>query len=140
MVENLDYKMVLDLKGIKVVISCYGSGLYLMVYVNVENEGWDIEKDLDFEFIKNFEGVLEGLFNGKGDYFMWEKFIIKFYVDNGFFCLVGECFIFWLCFVIVVRNEVLENEKEVVKIIIEIINVMILEFKDILFIDKMIVN
>lgn len=138
--DNSKYTSVADLKGTKAAISRYGSGSHLMVYVNAENEGWDIEKDLDFELIKNLEGALEGLPNGNGDYFMWEKFTTKPFVDNGTFRLVGECLTPWPCFVIAVRNDVLENEREAVKTIIEIINKTTSEFKDIPSIDKMIAN
>lgn len=138
--ENSNYKAVSDLKGTKAAISRYGSGSHLMAYVNAENEGWDIEKDLDFELIKNLEGALEGLPNGKGDYFMWEKFTTKPFVDNGPFRLIGECLTPWPCFVIAVRNDVLENEKEAVKTIVEIINATTSEFKEIPSIDKMIAN
>lgn len=138
--ENSDYKTVSDLKGTKAAISRFGSGSHLMAYVNAENEGWDIEKDLDFELIKNLDGALEGLPNGNGDYFMWEKFTTKPYVDNGPFRLVGECLTPWPCFVIAVRNDVLENEKKAVKTIIDIINATTSEFKEIPSIDKMIAN
>lgn len=138
--ENSDYKTVSDLKGTKAAISRYGSGSHLMAYVNAQNEGWNIEKDLDFELIKNLEGALEGLPNGNGDYFMWEKFTTKPYVDNGPFRLVGECLTPWPCFVIAVRNDVLENEKEAVKAIIDIINATTSEFKNIPSIDRMIAN
>ncbi|MBW2939013.1 ABC transporter substrate-binding protein [Aureisphaera sp. CAU 1614] len=138
--KNSNYTSVSDLKGTKAAISRYGSGSHLMAYVNAENEGWDIEKDLDFEPIKNLEGALEGLPKGDGDYFMWEKFTTKPYVDNGTFRLVGECLTPWPCFVIAVRNDALENEKEAVKAIIEIINKTTLEFKNIPSIDKMIAN
>ena len=138
--ENSNYKSVSDLKGTKAAISRFGSGSHLMAYVNAENEGWDIEKDLDFELIKNLEGALEGLPKGNGDYFMWEKFTTKPYVDNGTFRLVGECLTPWPCFVIAVRNDVLDNEKEAVKTIIDIINTTTSEFKNIPSIDKMIAN
>jgi len=138
--ENSNYKSVTDLKGTKAAISRFGSGSHLMAYVNAENEGWDIEKDLDFELIKNLEGALEGLPKGNGDYFMWEKFTTKPYVDNGTFRLVGECLTPWPCFVIAVRNDVLDNEKEAVKTIIDIINATTSEFKNIPSIDRMIAN
>ncbi|WP_151673757.1 substrate-binding domain-containing protein [Patiriisocius marinus] len=138
--KNSDYKSISDLKGTKAAISRYGSGSHLMAYVNAEKQGWDTEKDLDFEVIKNLEGALNGLPEGKGDYFMWEKFTTKPYVDNGPFNIVGECPTPWPCFVIAVRNEVLENDPDAVSKILDIINATTEEFKEIPCIDQMISN
>ncbi|MBV1923882.1 MAG: ABC transporter substrate-binding protein [Flavobacteriaceae bacterium] len=138
--DNSTYKTVKDLKGTAAAISRYGSGSHLMAYVNAENLQWDIEKDLKFEVIKNLDGALENLPKGTGDYFMWEKFTTKPYVDKGIFRIVDECPTPWPCFVIAVRNDVLENEEECVKTILKIINATTSEFKDIPSIDRMISN
>jgi ABC-type nitrate/sulfonate/bicarbonate transport system substrate-binding protein len=134
------YNTISDLKGTAAAISRYGSGSHLMAYVNAENQGWDTENDLRFEVIKNLEGALENLPIGIGDYFMWEKFTTKPYVDNGAFRLVGECPTPWPCFVIAVRNDVLEEESENINKILKIINNTTLVFRDIPSIDKMISN
>ncbi|MEZ4817785.1 MAG: substrate-binding domain-containing protein [Flavobacteriaceae bacterium] len=138
--DNSTYKSVSDLKGTKAAISRYGSGSHLMAFVNAENEAWDLEKDLDFTLVKNLEGALEGLPQGNGDYFMWEKFTTKPYVDNGTFRLVGQCLTPWPCFVIAVRNDVLENEKEAIQTILSIINTTTLDFKNIPSIDNTLSN
>lgn len=138
--ENSSYNTVQDLKGTAAAISRYGSGSHLMAYVNAEKLNWEIDKDLKFEVIKNLDGALENLPKGIGDYFMWEKFTTKPYVDKGIFRLVDECPTPWPCFVIAVRNEVLENEEESVKTILKIINATTSEFKDIPSIDRMISN
>jgi sulfonate transport system substrate-binding protein len=138
--ESATYKKINDLKGTHAAISRYGSGSHLMAYVNAENNGWNIEKDLRFTVIKNLEGAIESLPNGEGDYFMWEKFMTKPYVDNGTFRIVGECPTPWPCFVIAVRNEVLEKDEKSIKRIIEIINNSTSNFKEIPFIDTMIAN
>ena len=111
-----------------------------MAYVNAENNGWNTETDLQFTVIKDLNGALESLPKGEGDYFMWEKFMTKPYVDNGTFRLVGECPTPWPCFVIAVRNEVLEKESEAIKQILEIINNTTLDFKEIPAIENMIAN
>lgn len=136
--KNSDYHEVPDLKGTAAAISRYGSGSHLMAYVNAENQQWDIEKDLDFEVIDNLDGALEKLPLGIGDYFMWEKFTTKPYVDNGTFRLVGECPTPWPCFVIAVRNDVIENDPKAVQSILNIINSITIGFKDIPTIDEMI--
>ncbi len=135
-----NYYTVNDLKGTKAAISRYGSGSHLMAYVNAENHNWDLEKDLDFELIKNLDGAVKGLPKGKGDYFMWEKFTTKPYVDNGVFRLIDECPTPWSCFVIAVRNDVLKKEPQAIKTILKIINHTTREFKNIPSIDRMIAN
>ena len=137
---NSSYKEISDLKGRKAAISRYGSGSHLMSYVNAENNNWDLNKDLNFEVIKNLDGALIGLPNGIGDYFMWEKFTTKPYVDNGIFRTVGYCPTPWPCFVIAVRNELLENDSETIETILKIINETTSEFKQIPSIDQMLAN
>ena len=134
------YNTIEDLKGTKAAISRYGSGSHLMAYINAENNGWDLEKDLDFEVIKNLDGAILGLPNGIGDYFMWEKFTTKPYVDNGTFRVIDHCPTPWPCFVIAVRNELLENEPDIVKSVLETINETTSDFKAIPSIDTMISN
>lgn len=136
--KNSDYREISDLKGTSAAISRYGSGSHLMAYVNAENQLWDIEKDLNFEVINNLDGALEKLPLGIGDYFMWEKFTTKPYVDNGPFRLVAECPTPWPCFVIAVRNEVLENDPDAIQSILSIINTNTRIFKEIPAIDEMI--
>ena len=138
--DNSDYKSIEQLKGTKAAISRYGSGSHLMSYVNAEKQGWDTEVDLDFEVIKNLDGALEALPEGRGDYFMWEKFMTKPHVDNGPLNILGECPTPWPCFVIAVRNEVLEKDPKAIQAIVDIINNTTIEFKEIPSIDKMISN
>jgi len=83
----------------------YGSGSHLMAYVNAQNQGWNTQ-NLKFEVIQNLDGAIEGLAQGKGDYFMWEHFTTKPLVDNGTFRRIADCPTPWPCFVIAVRNEI----------------------------------
>lgn len=138
--ENSDYKTVSDLEGTDCAISRFGSGSHLMAYVNAENQDWSLENDLNFEVVKSLEGALEELPKGNGDYFMWEKFTTKPYVDNGPFRRVGECPTPWPCFVIAVRDQVLQDDAFSINAILEIINRTTSEFKDIPSIDRMISN
>ncbi len=135
---NSDYETVSDLKGTEAAISRYGSGSHLMAFVNAENLDWDLKNDLSFKVIKDLDGALEGLPKGDGDYFMWEKFMTKPHVDNGTFRLIGESPTPWPSFVIAVRNDVLENEAESVKSILEVINAVTNNFKILPNIDEMI--
>jgi len=138
--HNSEYKTVEDLKGTKAAISRYGSGSHLMAYINAENNNWDLKKDLDFEVIKNLDGAVKGLTEGEADYFLWEKFTTKPIVDNGVFRRIDNCPSPWPCFVIAVREGFIENNKEELKTILEIINNTTSGFKDIPSIDKSIAN
>ncbi|SFZ91537.1 ABC-type nitrate/sulfonate/bicarbonate transport system, substrate-binding protein [Flaviramulus basaltis] len=134
------YKTVEDLKGTKAAISRYGSGSHLMAYINAENNNWDLEKDLDFEVIKDLDGAVKGLTEGTADYFMWEKFTTKPLVDDGTFRRIDNCPSPWPCFVIAVREDFIESNREDLETILRIINNTTSEFKDIPSIDKTIAN
>jgi sulfonate transport system substrate-binding protein len=136
--KNSNYEDIEELKGTKAAISRYGSGSHLMAYVNAERLGWNPETDVDFEVVKNLDGALECLPKGEGDYFMWEKFTTKPYVDDGPFNCIDECPTPWPCFVIAVRNELLTEQPQVVHDILEIINRKTKDFKQIPEIDSMI--
>jgi len=138
--QNSTYKTVEDLKGTKAAISRYGSGSHLMAYINAQNHNWDLEKDLDFEVIKNLDGAVEGLTKGQGDYFLWEKFTTKPLVDNGVFRRIANCPSPWPCFVIAVREDFIKNNEAELKTILKIINNTTAEFKEIPSIDKTIAN
>ncbi|MFD1162142.1 substrate-binding domain-containing protein [Hwangdonia seohaensis] len=138
--HNSPYKSVEDLKGTKAAISRYGSGSHLMAYINAKNNNWDLEEDLNFEEIKNLDGAVEGLTNGKADYFLWEKFTTKPIVDQGTFRRIGNCPSPWPCFVIAVHEDFIASDTETLKTILRIINNTTAEFKDIPSIDKTIAN
>ena len=137
---NSDYQSVKDIKGTKAAISRYGSGSHLMAYINAKNNDWDLNKDLNFEVIKNLNGAIEGLTNGHADYFLWEKFTTKPIVDDGIFRRIGDCPSPWPCFVIAAREEYIDNNEADLKTILRIINETTAEFKDIPSIDKTIAN
>lgn len=133
------YHTIEDIKGKKAAISRYGSGSHLMTYVHAEQYNWK-EEDLNFETIGNLDGAVKGLTEGKADYFLWEHFTTKPIVDNGVFRRIGTCPTPWPCFVIAVRDELIENDEEIIKTILDIINTTTADFKQIPMIDHMIAN
>lgn len=130
-----NYKSIADLKGTKAAVSRYGSGSHLMSFVNAQNNNWDA-KNLEFEIVNTVDGAVEALTSGKADYFMWERFMTKPLVDKGVFRRIAECPTPWPCFVIAVRNEILEKESNIIEQILEIINTTTEEFKQIPSIDR----
>ena len=136
---NSKYQTISDLENTKVAISRLGSGSQLMAYVNANNQGWK-SQNLQFEIINTIDGAVEALTKGTADYFMWERFMTKPLVDNGIFRRIGDCPTPWPCFVIAVRNEILEKHPEMVSKILEIINAKTSDFKEIPNIDSILAN
>ncbi|MFV8269490.1 substrate-binding domain-containing protein [Flavobacterium sp. GT2N3] len=132
---NSNYRTLSDLENKKVAISRLGSGSQLMAYVNADNQGWKTDT-LQFEIVNTIDGAVEALTNGTADYFMWERFMTKPLVDKGIFRRIADCPTPWHCFVIAVREEVLENNPAIISKILAIINQTTQEFKDIPSIDK----
>lgn len=129
------YNTLDDIENTKVAISRLGSGSQLMAYVNANNQGWKTD-NLQFEIVNTIDGAVEALSNGTADYFMWERFMTKPLVDKGIFRKIADCPTPWPCFVIAVRNEVLENNPEAIQQILYIINKMTTSFKSISGIDS----
>ena len=131
------FKSIKDLEHAVIAISRFGSGSHLMAIVNAFNQGWNV-KTLKFKVVDNLQGGIDALTTGAADYFMWERFTTKPLVDNGTFRRVGNCPTPWPCFVIAVRNEVLERHHKEVKKVLDIINQQTKDFKNIKNIDKII--
>ncbi|WP_299670142.1 substrate-binding domain-containing protein [uncultured Polaribacter sp.] len=129
------FKKIKDLEHATIAISRFGSGSHLMAIVNAFNQGWNVE-NLRFKVIGNLQGGIDALTNGTADYFMWEHFTTKPLVDNGTFRRIDDCPTPWPCFVVAVRNEILENNFEEVKKVLDIINQQTTNFKDIPNIDE----
>jgi ABC-type nitrate/sulfonate/bicarbonate transport system substrate-binding protein len=132
---NSDYKSLSDLENKKVAISRMGSGSHLMSIVNAQNQNWNT-KNLEFEIVNTIDGAVESLTSGTADYFMWERFMTQPLVDQRIFRRIADCPTPWPCFVIAVRNEVLEENPRVIEQILEIINTTTEEFKMIPSIDR----
>jgi len=127
---NSKFENLSDLENTKTAISRLGSGSHLMAFVNAQNNNWNTEK-LEFEIVNTIDGAVEALTSGKADYFMWERFMTKPLVDKGIFRRIADCPTPWPCFVIAVRNEILEKHPQTISRILEIINATTSEFKDI---------
>lgn len=136
---NSNYKTLSDLENTKVAISRLGSGSQLMAYVNANNQGWKTE-NLKFKIINTIDGAVEALTNGVADYFMWERFMTKPLVDKGVFRRIGDCPTPWPCFVIAVRDEILEKQPKIIFKILEIINAKTQDFKEIPNIDSILAD
>jgi len=133
--KNSVFKNIEELEHGTIAISRFGSGSHLMAIVNAFNQGWNVE-NLKFKVVENLQGGIDALKNGVADYFMWEHFTTKPLVDNGTFRRIEDCLTPWPCFVIAVRNEILEQHPEAVAYILEVINKQTSSFKNIKNIDS----
>jgi len=109
-----------DIQGKVAAISRYGSGSHLMSYVNADNHHWPID-NLKFEVIRNLDGGRSALKNNTSDYFMWEKYTTKPYVDNGEFRCIDVCPTPWPSFMIAIRTEFLTSHEDLVKHLLDTI-------------------
>lgn len=128
------YSTLSDLENTKAAISRFGSGSELMAYVNADQQGWD-KKNLTFEVVNTIDGAVTALTNGFADYFMWEHFMTKPLVDKGIFRRVGDCPTPWPSFVIAVREDVLQENPDEIKKLLNSINEQTKVFKSIPNID-----
>ncbi|HLV62442.1 substrate-binding domain-containing protein [Galbibacter sp.] len=133
------FKTLQDLKGTTAAISRYGSGSHLMAYINANEQGWNTS-DLKFEVVNNINGAVDALANGSADYFMWEHFMTKPLVDQGIFRRISDCPTPWPCFVIAASDTAIKKHSNLIKHILEVINIYTLDFKYIPSIDRMVSN
>ena len=136
---NSSFQTIADLEHKKAAISRLGSGSQLMAYVNAGNENWNTA-NLEFEIVNTIDGAVESLTAATADYFMWERFMTKPLVDKEIFRRVGDCPTPWPCFVIAVREEVLEKQPEVITAILSVINNKTVNFKTIANIDQILAD
>lgn len=128
-----------DLEHVTIAISRFGSGSHLMAIVNAHQQGWNIEK-LQFKVVGDLQGGIDALVNGDADYFMWEHFTTKPFVDNGTFRRIGNCPSPWPCFVLAVRDEVLTRNFKEIQTVLKIINTINKDFRKTLHIDAILAD
>ena len=109
-----------DLQNKTFAISRYGSGSHLMALVHAKQAGWDASS-LKFNVVGDIYGGLWALANHEADAFLWEKFTTHPFVEQKKCKCIGEIVTPWPCFVIAVRNEILENHTEIVKDMCEVV-------------------
>ncbi len=129
-----NFTIVDELHDKNIAISRLGSGSHLMALVHAKNKQWDTQK-INFDVVNTLDAAAKHLAEQPETYFMWEKFMTQPFVDNGIFRRIGECPTPWPCFVIAVRNEILENHLAVIQKILDVINTKTAGFKTIKDID-----
>jgi len=108
---NGNINSVEQLENQTFAISRMRSGSHLMAYVKASQEGWDPEK-LKFNIIGDVYGGLWALENNEAQAFLWEKYTTHPYTEQKKCKYIGEVVTPWPCFVIAVRTEIYEDNKE----------------------------
>ena len=117
-----------QLEGQTFAISRKGSGSELMSYVKADQEGWDPSK-LKFNVVGDVYGGLWALENNEAQAFLWEKYTTHPYVEQEKCRYIGEVVTPWPCFVIAVRNDILDKYPEKLAAMCEIVNAKAAEIK-----------
>ena len=133
---NSNYKQIKDLKGKTAAISRKGSGSHLMTYVNAISNKWNVKNDIKFKTVNDIKGGVIALSKGTADYFLWEKFTTKPYVDKKIFRSLGDCATPWPCFMIASSNQFLKNNRKVVELLLNTINFISCQIKNLDNIDQ----
>ena len=110
-----------DIQGKTYAVSRMGSGSHLMSIVDASERGWDSD-NLKFEVVGNLEGARAAFKHKNAEVFLWERFTTQPYVEAEEFRRVGIRESGWPAFVVCVRDEVMEQQGDNVKSMLEIIN------------------
>lgn len=114
------FTKVEDLHGKRYAISRMGSGSHLMAFIDAQQRGWRLHED-QLVVVGDLTGAREAFKTDRADIFMWERFMTQPLVDQGEFRRVGECPTPWPCFVIAVREAILNEFKPSLKQLLQVI-------------------
>jgi ABC-type nitrate/sulfonate/bicarbonate transport system substrate-binding protein len=126
---NSEMKQAEDIKGQKFAISREGSGSHLMAYVNSFQKGWNTS-ELQFNIVGDVYGGLWALENDEAGVFLWEKYTTHPFVEAEKCKCIGEVVTPWPCFVVAVRNEVIEKHGDLLTKVLEVVGQTAKEIKD----------
>lgn len=117
---NSPFDSVNELEGKSFAISRMGSGSHLMAIVMAKQLGWPLDT-IPLEIVGGMVGARKALLKGEADAFMWEKYMTQPIVERGEFRRIGAFDTPWPCFVVVVRDELLQQVPAQIKSIMEIV-------------------
>jgi len=126
---NSEIKNVHELINPCVAISRFGSGSHLMSYVLGKELNWDCSR-LRFNVIGDVYGGIWALENKEADLFLWEKYTTQPFIDKHSCKRIGQIDTPWPCFVIACRTAVLEEYKETIQGIIDVVKSVAREIKE----------
>jgi len=116
-----DINKVDQLEGQTFAISREGSGSHLMAFVKAKQEGWN-PAELKFNIVGDVYGGLWALEHDQAQAFLWEKYTTHPFTEQQKCRYIDEVVTPWPCFVIAVREEVLEKYPALLKEMCYIVN------------------
>lgn len=122
------FKSVGELKDQTFAISREGSGSHLMTYVKASEEGWDTSA-LKFNVVGDVYGGLWALENNEAQAFLWEKYTTFPYTEQEKCRYIDEVVTPWPCFVIAVREEILNENRDLLEEMCAVVNKKAYEVK-----------
>ncbi len=130
-----DFKTIEDLKNARPAISRFGSGSHVMAYVQAQQLGWDTSK-LECVVVNTLDNAIVALQKGEADYFMWEHFTTKPFVDKGIFRRVSDFPTPWSSFVFAATQQILNTNNREISTFLKVVNFKSKQFKSIKDIDQ----
>ncbi|MFN8775595.1 MAG: ABC transporter substrate-binding protein [Flavobacteriales bacterium] len=108
-------------------ISRYGSGSHLMAMIHAEQRGEELTPER-FVVVKSLDGAMQALSRGEAQYFYWEKFMTRPFVDQGVVRLIGEFSAPWSGFLVVASEHALRRKTWSIRTILDIMNARCKQF------------
>lgn len=109
-----------DLKGVPFAISRSNSGSHLMALAYAKEHGWE-PTEKDFIIVHDLAGAVKRLQDPEPAVFLWEKFITASHVHAGTLRRVDEYRPSWPCFVVVARQDILEEHGDAVDRLLKVV-------------------
>jgi len=123
-----DITSINQLENKTFAISREGSGSHLMSYVLANKQGWNTE-NLQFKIVGDVYGGLWALQNNEAQCFLWEKYTTFPFTEQNKCRYLDAIATPWPCFVIAVRNEIIEKYGSLLTEMCEVVNKKALEVK-----------
>ncbi len=105
---------VSDLQSKTLAISREGSGSHLMSYLLAEREGWPTGA-LSFQAVGAIDKLVEAVNEDPSAAFLWERTMTQPLVDEGQLRRIGEIPTPWPCFVLVLREDLMNSHGTVLR-------------------------
>lgn len=118
--HNSAFNALSDIKSPTFAISRHGSGSHLMAYVLADKLNGQFD-EINFNVVGDVYGGLWALENGKADVFLWEKFTTAPFVKQGKCDRIDEILTPWPCFVIAVRQEIIDSNQTELNLLQQVI-------------------
>jgi len=105
----------------KYAISRFGSGSHLMAMIHAEQRK-EVLTHNQFAVVNSLDGAMNALSAGEADYFYWEKFMTRPYVQSGTVRLIGEFSAPWSSFLVVASEKAIGRKSWSIRAALDVMN------------------